>query len=107
MTNPSELKPCPFCGGEDLKEQSGPYNIPKVICKGCFASTFMEGKSAVEAWNTRTDLYTEALERVAELERAGDKMHKEIIAMAIGPVGVVASAKKAADAWKALKGDTE
>lgn len=56
---------------------------------------------------TRTDLYTEALERVSELEGAGDKMHKEIIAMAIGPVGVAASAKKAADAWKALKGDTE
>jgi len=78
-----ELKPCPFCGGENLEEDA----IGRVACSGCGA-TAPYGYHTTETWNTRADLpatdaqvfanekvkaLVEALERIAHL-RATDPM---------------------------------
>jgi hypothetical protein len=57
MTQAPELKPCPFCGGDDIRQEYGagskpPYNDPYVVCVDCGAS--VEGKSG--ACNRRADL---------------------------------------------------
>jgi Lar family restriction alleviation protein len=54
----SELKPCPFCGGEaelQYPEEMGD-NRGTVMCTKCYASTSDKEnwKDAIEAWNTRT-----------------------------------------------------
>lgn len=68
----SELKPCPFCGGEaqinDAKNsrQAEGYSLKEVTCLNCGAKVWGKGidyfrfekthedvKSAIEAWNRR------------------------------------------------------
>ena len=50
-----ELKPCPFCGSDDLSE--GPHS-PYIICNGCGAfgpgNSDVTHEEAIKAWNTRT-----------------------------------------------------
>ena len=47
----SELKPCPFCGGEaELDEYCGKY---VVFCKNASCSWRKTKAEAIEAWNTR------------------------------------------------------
>jgi hypothetical protein len=59
----SELLPCPFCGGDDVKT-FGPYGWYRQwcishSCKGFYSGSsesfkdFANEFSAVEAWNTR------------------------------------------------------
>lgn len=54
-----DLKPCPFCGGDDLElaqEDMGPDGWTFVIeCHDCFARgpDGWRRKEAEEAWNTR------------------------------------------------------
>lgn len=63
----TELKPCPFCGGE-IEERGGSCNYGKHImtldlkCKGCgtifkFKSKWVTApyNETIEAWNRRTD----------------------------------------------------
>ena len=53
----SELKPCPFCGGE--AEFSIFDNICNVVCKECRIGTryehVSEHEKAVKAWNRRAE----------------------------------------------------
>ena len=56
----SELKPCPFCGSDDVALDEFAYRIgdgeweSKVICYECHANTgFYTKQEAVEAWNRR------------------------------------------------------
>lgn len=51
-----ELKPCPFCDGADLEMSNTGGHMLWVHCKGCNASTSVQGteEKAAEAWNTRT-----------------------------------------------------
>lgn len=57
----SELKPCPFCGGEAKLYSIGtgsPHygNYHQVVCQGCLTSSgaYWSGEqSAIDAWNTR------------------------------------------------------
>lgn len=59
----SELKRCPFCGGEAKLEQEKIVGLYTVTCKDCFARIpfqfdFGEGlevskEKAIKAWNTR------------------------------------------------------
>lgn len=63
----TELKPCPFCGGE--AELTG-FNAPEywVWCPSCKASTDAHtGKeNAVAAWNTRAERTCENVNEVRE-----------------------------------------
>lgn len=53
----TELKPCPFCGGEARLCHPKGYGITlgSVKCNSCGGSTesFTDDDSAIEAWNTR------------------------------------------------------
>lgn len=33
----TELRPCPFCGGESIKLSFNDYNSPVAYCRNCFA----------------------------------------------------------------------
>lgn len=84
---PTELKPCPFCGGDPVEfRYSG---SPCVGCKDCIA--YLGGEESdltyaqlAEAWNLRADQQTVAQlqARVAELERALVKANRRIGAAA-------------------------
>ena len=45
------LKPCPFCGGERLKQDM----VGRVLCEGCQATAPFKFLGT-ETWNTRADL---------------------------------------------------
>jgi len=61
----TDLKRCPFCGGEAKISHMGPYasRASKVECVGCGACTkyfsisteYAADAMAAEAWNRRTD----------------------------------------------------
>lgn len=54
----TELKPCPFCGSEDIREHSGyPLHYWIVKCKHCGAKICVYGshQQAVSFWNRRTN----------------------------------------------------
>lgn len=57
MSEQTELKPCPHCGGEAKLEQMGyPHHV---FCTNCYARVTGTGfgsegeRSAIEAWNRR------------------------------------------------------
>ena len=55
MNATDELKPCPFCGGENLASN---WHSPFIICNDCGAfgpgNADSTHEQAVKAWNTRT-----------------------------------------------------
>lgn len=55
----SELKPCPFCGGEAETHEVGfPYHYWEVYCDGECFDHFCEKPTeaeAIAAWNTRAE----------------------------------------------------
>lgn len=59
----SELKPCPFCGGEAWMRISDAPQILRIECRECHAATTsfvadsIGEKEAAAAWNTRTDYH--------------------------------------------------
>jgi len=52
----TELKPCPFCGGEALASYDSD-DYPVVECQSCCARTdwFDHIYNAIEAWNKRVN----------------------------------------------------
>ncbi len=52
-----QLKPCPFCGGENIKlELEDEYDVWRVMCWRCNATIQIEGKEkAIKKWNRRVD----------------------------------------------------
>ena len=52
----TELKPCPFCGGEARRYYGG-YDSHGVACKKCTAKIYgyASKASATRAWNRRAD----------------------------------------------------
>ena len=58
----TELKPCPFCGGEaHVVETIHGKTLPWVRCKDCGMETPMldTEEEAIEAWNRRVDNETD------------------------------------------------
>ena len=59
MKNQTELKPCPFCGGEACVVESVNTQLFRVECtnSGCYCYNtvflFSDKKRAIEAWNRR------------------------------------------------------
>lgn len=53
----TELKPCPFCGGEAAVWRSERTLKHQIVCTGCLASTgqFESIDDAAEAWNRRAE----------------------------------------------------
>lgn len=68
----SELKPCPFCGGEDLLvgrfKDTHAYYVSCVFC-GCQAIDNLYEDLAQRRWNTRADHIPDAGKMVAENAR--------------------------------------
>lgn len=64
----SELKPCPFCGGEEINIRAVSFANGSVQmwieCASCPAHTERTNDFdiAIEAWNTRSDDYKQAAE---------------------------------------------
>lgn len=81
----SELKPCPFCGGDDV-ETFGPYGWHREwgvshSCRSFYngsselAQGFASESAAIEAWNTRASEAREA-DQKAKLEKAESEAQK-------------------------------
>lgn len=62
----SELKPCPFCGGEaEVKKSTfgNSQGYARIVCKSCLASTknfnmsldYCAVYEAIKAWNRRAE----------------------------------------------------
>lgn len=65
----SELKSCPFCGGEaELDEYCGRY---VVFCKSEKCSWRDTEAKAIEAWNTRHERTCELIKHAARDEESG------------------------------------
>jgi Lar family restriction alleviation protein len=52
-----KIKPCPFCGSEDIecKDHSRKCDVWFIQCQDCYATFphFDSEEEAIEAWNTR------------------------------------------------------
>lgn len=50
----AELKPCPFCGGSDIRIEKI-YDYYEVLCCDCLSRTeeYSTNEEAIEAWNNR------------------------------------------------------
>jgi Lar family restriction alleviation protein len=58
MSEATELKPCPFCGGRDAKLWIGlnEFTDGEVHCPcGAQSGNFPSGPEAVNHWNTRAE----------------------------------------------------
>lgn len=53
----SELKPCPFCGNDEIQRYNYEPNKWRVTCRDCRNTTkdWPTLDEAIESWNTRVD----------------------------------------------------
>lgn len=54
----ANLKPCPFCGSDNIMAAVNPIHNTSVFCRGCGTATksFATAKEAIDLWNTRKEL---------------------------------------------------
>lgn len=54
----SELKKCPFCGGDATIQKLSNSTLSFVVCVDCRmrTPTLQDGKTAMRVWNTRTPM---------------------------------------------------
>lgn len=72
----SDLKPCPFCGGEAREEEAGDGGkfIECSTCSACTALHYDRAENLVSAWNRRWD----AEDTLREMREADARLTKEI-----------------------------
>ena len=90
----SELKPCPFCGGESLLREryiNGAANTKHYIrecrhCKATFANWYRSIKKANEAWNRRAQPDNEplTLEQSTNADRIRGMSDEEMAVWLVG-----------------------
>lgn len=78
MNQPSELKPCPFCGGEAVERLEG-YTRCWIMCTNCFATSilFNDMPSAIGFWNHRHPDIEAVVKRVVKLASRKPTEHFE------------------------------
>lgn len=82
----SELRKCPFCGGEDVQLHLGMFSV-SIWCRSCdtYGPINMKDseEEATEAWNARAeDSLRGGIEKILELFAIGESTpfsHREII----------------------------
>lgn len=78
----SELKPCPFCGGDNLDTGMAPNGAYGVSCRDCRMSADFDvesDKEAQEMWNQRLHTENERLEaECAKMREALEKAYQRI-----------------------------
>ena len=92
-----ELKPCPFCGGNDIQidkmESFWDKNETswRVLCIDCIAETAGDTKEqAIAAWNRRTDHIRDTAKKVSNADRirsvSDEELHKFLLDFEAGDV---------------------
>jgi len=74
-----ELKPCPFCGSDDIGTLHATDNKASMLCDGCGVQIgwHMTRRAAAEAWNRRS--VTERAAVVEECAKICDEVHRSNI----------------------------
>ena len=72
----SELKCCPFCGGEAVIQKLSDSTLSFAVCVECRmrTPTLQDGKTAMRVWNTRTPMAN----IVDKLEELKEKVYAEL-----------------------------
>ena len=87
----SELKPCPFCGGEAKLVRN--WNLYYIMCRSCVAiigevkehpNDFRTRDEVIAAWNRRAIDRDELLAVADECDAAGGTVWAERIRKAVG-----------------------
>ena len=71
----SELRCCPFCGGEARNESCGNYWVKCTKC-GSRGSVENTEKEAMNQWNTRTPM-ANIVEKLEEAEKKGSELMRK------------------------------
>lgn len=85
MTQPDELKPCPFCGGSVVVKYAELHGYDKYVIRCCGVNILRATKEGViKRWNTRTPdlsrIFTVAAHANAFLSPAGNsKKYSEMV----------------------------
>jgi Lar family restriction alleviation protein len=89
----SDLKPCPFCGGEVRLNEHPPhiFSVRCCVCKASSAKSISK-RDVIKAWNTRDNelVINEAIEQVAPIadhyiingkrvDKAGVEVKREMV----------------------------
>lgn len=79
----SELKKCPFCGGEAVIQKINDSTLSFAVCVDCRmrTPTLQDGKTAMRVWNSRKpmDNIVRKLEELPYKTNYGDYVKKGIV----------------------------
>lgn len=105
MSDYSELKPCPFCGGSDQRQYSFRAALDVHYAVQCYCGARSEGqieREAVEAWNERkpydaliaeNEALLEAITKIMRVTKIGDEAF-DIACLVVGELCADAAMSK-------------
>lgn len=113
-----ELKPCPFCGSDELSHgwsapgYDGSMSTGNVECHNCNALIYTAGgeAEAIAAWNRRTHFAAVRNEALEEAAKVADGFHERALEWAKSVRGLTehlteTDSSRIATAIRAMKGD--